>query len=300
MELRVLEQFVAVAEMLHFGRAAERLHMSQPPLSMAMQRLEQEVGVRLLDRNRRGVRLTAAGTVFLGEARQLLAGVEHAVQRARMTARGESGSLRVGCIGPAVAAGLPEVLQQFMREVPGVRVQLDEQVSVRQMGMLMEGALDIALIRRHGVLPDWCATRLFCRDVYVAALPQAHALAGESRIELADLRKDALILYPRQMGVELYDAVIAACMEAGFSPHIVQEVATKSTTLALVAAGTGVAFVPASLARAGYNGVRFVPLQGALPCVEMCWAWRRDSTNPAVPRFLACAAQLGMAQGDEG
>ncbi|UZP67460.1 LysR substrate-binding domain-containing protein [Desulfovibrio mangrovi] len=286
MELRLMEQFVAVAETLHFGRAAERLYMSQPPLSVAMQKLEAEVGVVLLERNRRGVRLTAAGEVFLAECRQILAGVQQAMTLTRRTARGEAGVLRLGCMGPAVAAGLPDVLQKFRREHPHVRVLLEEELSVRLLSMLREGSLGLAVVRLHGALPAGVQVRLFCRDAYVAALPEEHPLSASVGIDMADLRDDSIILFPRSMGEALYDAVIAACQGSGFSPRIEQEVSTKSTTLALVAAGVGVAFVPASLARAGYKGVRFVPLRSALPPVEMYWAWPAGRSNPVVERFM--------------
>lgn len=299
MELRLLEQFVAVGEELHFGRAAERLFMSQPPLSMAMQRLEQEMGVSLLARNRRGVQLTAAGAVFLGEARQVLASVARAVELARQTAEGHVGRLRLGCMGPAVAAGLSDIVQSFMAAHPDVQMQLDEQISFRQLEMLRSGALDLAVVRLHGRHPDFCHTRLFCRDVYVAAVPADHPLARQCQVSLADVRGESIILYPRRMGPELYDAVIASCHEAGFSPHIVQEVATKSTTLALVASGLGIAFVPASLAKAGYNGVQFVPMRHGLPPVEMFWAWSKESMNPVTARFLEHAersAPIGITE----
>ncbi|WBF67347.1 LysR substrate-binding domain-containing protein [Desulfovibrio subterraneus] len=289
MELRLMEQFVAVAETLHFGRAAERLHMSQPPLSMAMQRLEGELGVTLLERNRRGVRLTAAGEVFLAEVRQVLAGAQRAMTLTRRTARGEAGMLRLGCMGPAVAAGLPALVHGFRQQHPDVRILLEEQVSVRQLAMLRDGALDLAVVRLHGELPAGMQVRLLFRDEYVAAVPQSHPSAAKEMVRMEDMRDDSLILYPRSMGAELYDAVIAACHGAGFSPRIEQEVATKSTTLALVAAGLGVAFVPASLARAGYAGVSFVPLQSALPVVEMYGAWLAGCTNPVVERFMEYA-----------
>lgn len=286
MEIRLLEQFVAVAETLHFGRAAERLHMSQPPLSVAMQRLEKELGVLLLQRDRRSVRLTPAGACLLAEARRILDDVERATTLTRMVARGEHGTLRMGCMGPAVAAGLPAVIAAFRQDHPGVSVVLDEQSSVRQLAMLHDGALDIGVVRLHEEPPAWCRTRLFCRDAYVAAVPQDHALARAAWLDLAQLRDVPVILFPRHVGPHLYDAVIAACGAAGFSPNIVQELTTKSTTLALVAAGNGVAFVPASVARAGYNGVRFIPLRGALPPVLMYWAWRSDCDNPVAARFM--------------
>lgn len=286
MELRLMEQFIAVAETLHFGRAAKRLNMSQPPLSVAMQKLETELGVALLERNRRSVCLTAAGEVFLAESRHLLAVVQEAITLTRRTARGATGVLQLGCMGPAVAAGLPDIIQGFRQEQPHVRVLLEEQLSVRLLSMLREGSLDLAVIRLYGAAPADLKVRLFCRDAYVAALPEAHPCAEAEAIDMADLQDDAIILYPRFLGETLYDAVIAACQIAGFSPRIEQEVTTKSTTLALVAAGVGVAFVPASLARAGYNGVRFVDLRSELPPVEMYWAWAAGKENPVLKRFL--------------
>ncbi|EPR36359.1 transcriptional regulator, LysR family [Desulfovibrio sp. X2] len=294
MELRTLEQFVAVAEELHFGHAAERLHMSQPPLSQAVRRLEDELGVELLARTRRRVRLTAAGEAFLRGAREVLAAAGRAAEAARRAARGEVGSLSLGFVGPATGTRLPGVIRDFAAAWPEVRLSLAELPTLEQLSLLAAGRLDVGVVRLLHEPGPPLASRLFHSEPYVAVLPAGHALAGggpgaSAPLELAALRDEPLILYPRGQGPDLYDAVVGACAAAGFAPRIVQEVVRKETTLALVGAGLGLAFLPRSAVPPGDGSVACRELAGGLPPVELYLAWTADNDNPALKSFLALA-----------
>lgn len=292
MELHLLEKFVAVAEELHFGNAARRLNISQPPVSQAVQRLEELFDAELLERTRRSVRLTAAGAVLLEEARSILARVEEAGARVRQVASGLSGSVRLGFVGPAVNAGLPGLVRRFAERHQDLAVELVELTTVEQLERLSRRELDVGLVRlfrTRDARSRGLDYSLYCREPYVLALPREHRLAARRDIALSELAGVPLILFPRRNGPELHDAMLLACRDSGFSPHIVQEVEKKSTTLALVGAGIGCAFVPAS-AEGAREDVVFRPVHGPLPQVELYWVWERSGVNPARNRFLEFTA----------
>jgi DNA-binding transcriptional LysR family regulator len=298
MELRHLRYFVAVAEELHFGRAAERLHIAQPPLSRQIRDLEREVGTPLFARVPRGVELTPAGRAFLPEARLTLAQADRAGRAARRAAEGEVGRLRVGFVeGAADAAVLPDVLGFFRMHLPDVGVSLFEMDALQQAEALRTDRIDVGIL--HSPPADaaqWLRVEPVYADPMLAALPAAHRLAARARPALGDLASEPFVLFPRPGAPELHDALIARCRAAGFSPRVVQEAAGWHTLAGLVAAGVGVAFVPRSLALLGRPGVTYRPLRGLGVELSMSAAWKRGARSAVRDRFVTTLRTVARAQ----
>ncbi len=284
MELRHLRYFVAVAEELHFRRAAERLHVSQPPLSQQIRALERELGVELFSRNRRRVELTAPGRALLGRAREILAAVDDAVETTRRVARGEAGELAVGFVGSAMYGALPDVLREFRAMRPGVGLRLRELPTGAALDALAEGRIDVGVVRPAQV-DAGIALDVVAREAVVVALPEAHRLAGRRRLALRDLAGEDFVLLARREAPGLRAAIDAL----GAEPHEVQEVAEVRTVLGLVAAGVGVSLVPEAVAGAERAGVRFLPLAGRAPTVDLALAWREGDGSPALAAFRELA-----------
>ena len=263
MELRHLRYFVTVAREGHVTRAAEKLHMQQPPLSQQIRALEREIGATLFERHPRGVSLTDAGRSFLADAETILASVEHATVRARRTARGETGRIAVGFTTSAPFHPLvARAMREFRRQRPDVAFGLEESGSGELLAGLREERLDVAFIRSGLVDREGITVHELLHEDMVAALPARHRLVARPKLALKDLADENMILYRRPDGRGLYDVIIAACAEAGFSPHVGQEAPRIVSTLNLVAAGLGVTLVPASLSRLPLEGVTYRPLRG--------------------------------------
>jgi DNA-binding transcriptional LysR family regulator len=281
-ELRHVRYFVAVAEELHFGRAALRLRIAQPALSQQIQRLEAELGVRLLIRNRRRVALSPAGAAFLPEARAALAQAERAARVARRTAAGELGRLVLGFVGSVTDELLPRVLPAFRTRCPGLRLELREMTSAEQVAALERGELDLGLLRPPAA---GLSTRLICREPLLLALPAGHRLAGREEVDGGELDGEPFVLFPRHKGPGLYDLIIDYCRRSGVSPDIVQEAVQMQTITALVAAGTGLAVVPSSQRAVSRSGLVFRPLRNA-PTVDLVAAWSDPRRTPACTTAL--------------
>jgi len=294
-DLRQIRRFVAVAEELHFGRAARRLGLSQPPLSMEIRALEREVGAALFTRTQRKVELTTAGATLLGEARRLLAQAEMAVTQTRRAARGEVGRLAIGFVSTADYSLLPPLIRRFRARQPDIALTLTEATGDRQLALLAAGELDLGLMIgavAHGDL----ASRPVYREALIVALPIAHRLArrratGLARrhapVEAAALADDGLILFPRPLAPTLHDRVIGVCQQAGFTPRIAQEAVQMQTILGLVAAGLGIALVPACMANLRRAGVVYARLRRPGAAIETCAVWRRDEASPVLAALLA-------------
>ncbi len=289
-ELRHLRYFVAVAEELHFGRAAARLHISQPPLSMQIRALEESLGVQLLLRTQRRVSLTQAGSVFLDEARQILARTESAMLLAMRASRGEVGNLTIGFISTADYNVLPPLLREFRSRAPDVRLTLHESTTDRQLADLVDGRIDVGFV--HPPVEDLrLAYRTIYREPLLAALPASHPLAhARGKIRLAALADTPFILFPRPLAPSLYDAVVSFCRSAGFSPRIDQEAVQMQTIVSLVSAEIGVALIPASLRHLGRTGVVYKALIERSPDTEIGIAWRRDDPRAMLQLVLDIAA----------
>lgn len=294
MELRHLKYFVAVAEELHFGRAAQRLHLSQPPLSQQIKSLEQELGAQLFQRSSRKVELTPAGKVLLDRARTLLALADAAAEEVGRVAAGLEGTLRLGFVTPAMDGPLSGVLAKYKQNKPGVRLELKEASSLDQLKDLRSGHLDVAVIRsKHGQDMSGLASQPFMREPYVIAMPKGHDLAGKGSLGLKELDGRSFIFFPRNQGPKLHDQIMAAFERAGAQPLISQEVLSKRTMLALVAAGLGLALVPASSARAAGHDLVFRQVDDPLPLVEADAVWSPANPSPLVHDFVAKLPHLG-------
>jgi DNA-binding transcriptional LysR family regulator len=288
MELRHLRYFVAVAEELHFGRAAARLHIAQPPLSQQILRLEAELGVELLRRNRRSVQLTDAGRLLLEQSRPLLAQADHLEQLLRQAGAGEVGRLAVGFVGSASYEALPRILREFRDRHPQVELRLDELTTAGQVAALNAGRIDVGLVRPPVGDSSLELTPLV-EERLVAALPDSHPLARRKRVRVAALAEEPFVLVPRRLGTGLYDDVLAVCREAGFSPHVVQEASEMQTIVSLVSAGIGVSLVPESVETFSPPRVAYRPLSGPNASLEIALAHRPGERSPLVERFREVA-----------
>jgi DNA-binding transcriptional LysR family regulator len=284
MELRHLRYFVAVAEERHFGRAAQRLRIAQPPLSRQIQMLESELGFALFDRSRRKVELTAAGAVLLDHARRIFEAIDLAVHEAARASKGESGRLVVGYPSSLAYSGLTELLRAYRARFPEVEVVLREMPPQHQIDALKRSEIDVGFIRGRFVEPT-IASECVRREPLVVALPAEHPLAGRARIKLAQLALDPFVIFPRDRGPVFFDQIVSMCHDAGFTPRITQQ-APQLDLVSLVAAGFGVSIVPESLRLLGRDGITFRPLVGA-PVSELLAAWRSGEPSPAVHEFVA-------------
>jgi len=291
MELRHLRYFVTLAEELHFGRAAQRLHIAQPPLSQQIRQLETELGFELLHRTKRTVLLTEAGQVFLEEVQQILKQLEQAIQIGRQTSRGEVGQLIIGFVSSASYNVLPEILRTFRKCVPCVSIELRELTTNQQLQWLREGRIDVGFLRPP-VEETLFSTETIFREPLVVALPKGHPLANQSDVSLASLCSEPFILFPRKYASGLYDAIISLCQQAGFSPKVAQEATEMQTIVSLVAAEMGVAIVPASLQHLQRTGVVYKNLQEKTPEVAINMIWQCHDTSPTVQRFLEVVRQV--------
>lgn len=238
-ELRHFRYFLAVAETLHFSRAAERLGMAQPPLSQQIKRLEQLIGHRLFDRTTRGVKLTLAGQLLAERARSTIEKVQDDVAQVRRLGRGEEGTLTVGFSGSVMFTDLPAAIESYRRRYPKVELRLRELSTSAQISALLTGTIDLAFLRDGDQTEGIEISTLF-EERYVAVLPEAHALAGKRSLRVRDLRKEPFILFARRMGPLAFDRTIACCERDGFRPNIVQDAPQWPTLVRLVAAGLGV------------------------------------------------------------
>lgn len=290
MELRHLRYFIAVAEELHFSRAADRLHMAQPPLSQQIQQLEAELGVALLHRRtKRQVQLTEAGQVFLQAAYQLLAQLEQAVRATQRTGRGELGQLVVGFTSSVAYDILPSLLQRFREQYPSVRLVLQELTTSQQEQALRDGRIQVGF--GHPPI-DEDELNLVCilQEALVVALPDGHPLAQKPQVSVRSLANEPFILFPRPLGPGLYDQIVSLCQRANFSPQVAQEAIQMQTIIGLVSGGMGIALVPASMQNLQRAGVAYRPLQESTPLVETAVIWRKADPSPTVQAFLHCVS----------
>ncbi|ADG88515.1 LysR family transcriptional regulator [Thermobispora bispora] len=291
MEIRHLTAFVAVAEELHFGRAARRLQMAQPPLSQQIRQLERELGVQLFERNTRSVRLTSAGEAFLGPARKVLEDLDLAARAARAAGRGEYGRVTIGFAGASSHNTLPLLTRAVRAAHPGIELVLLGQTYANvALAKVAEGSLDLGFVRLPVTTPG-IETRVIGEEELVCALPADHPLAGCDRIDLADLAGEPFVSFPANAGSSLRDATVKACVNAGFHPRIVQEAPDSYTILALVAAGVGVTLTLSSCLHVQQTGLVYRRLAGPGIRLQAALAWRSDNPSAALRAVLAVAEQ---------
>lgn len=290
MELRHLRYFVAVAEELHFGRAAQRLFMAQPPLSQQILQLEREIGTALFARTNRRVELTPAGQVFLQEAREILARVDHAVLTAQRASRGEAGWLGVGFVASATYDVLPVILRRFRERFPEVELVLTELLGTEQGTALRENRIHVGFARLPSDV-EGIVLETVAQNSLMVALPTTHRLAEQETLALHDLAEEPFILFPRQPESNYADYIIRLCASAGFTPNIVQKTGEMQTAVSLVYAGIGVAIVPASVQNLRREGVVYRPFAEPVPTIALTMCYRRHDPSPILPHFLAIARE---------
>lgn len=279
-----LRGFVAVAEELHFGRAADRLNMTQPPLSRQIQKLERAIGVQLFERDNRRVELTAAGSAFLSEARRLLALADNAPDLARRISAGSAGTVRIGFTAASMFAVLPAVLRRIDEGLPDVDVDLYEMVTGEQIEALLAHELDLG-VARPPFDPDVFDSRVISREAIVVAVPAGHRLTRLGRpIDAQDLASEPLIMHAPGKARYFYDLVVSLVPIR--HQNVVHSVSQVLTMVWLVSAGRGIAFIPEAATRLGIDGVEFLPLAGVEKPVELHLLWLKDSKNPALWQVL--------------
>jgi DNA-binding transcriptional LysR family regulator len=290
MELRHLRYFVTVAEELHFTRAAERLGIQQPPLSLQIRHLEEELGTTLFHRLSRGVELTECGAMLLEEARVILDQVERTKTGLQRRARGETGRIRLGFAGATYFQPLvPGIVRAFRERYPGVVLFPEQSNTPRLVAGLRSGEVDVAFVRPPVSDGDGLAVDPLSDEPMLIVLPDLHPHAGDSSMPLAALAEETLILFPRAVGPGLYDAIIAGCQRAGFSPKLGQEAPQISSIVPLVAAGFGVSIVPRSIEQIRTEGIAYLPIQGEVPRAPISLAYRRGDHSTIVRNFVALA-----------
>lgn len=299
MELRHLRAFTVLADELHFGRAAERLGIAQPPLSIQIQSLEASLGVRLFDRSRRRVALTEAGRLFLPEALATLAQAERARGIAQRAARGETGRIEVGFAGSApFNAIMPGIINRFRRAWPDVHMVLREIPTNEQLRQLADGSLDVGFIRPGR--PEevaGVASHVVLDEPLLVVLPADHRLAGRQVLSVAELADEPFILQPRAIGTGLYDKVVSLCAATGFRPNVVLEAHQMSTMVVLAATGLGIAIVPEAMRRLQVEGCRFVLIADVGASMVLAVVHRLGDERTIVRRFVDAAIDYSRYRG---
>lgn len=291
MDMRHLRYFIAVAEELHFTRAASRLHIAQPPLSRQIRELEEELGVTLLHRTKRRIELTDAGQVFLDKARQVLAAADSAIVETQRAQRGQTGKIAVGFFEQTAYTLLPPILHAFQKRFPEVDVQLRWYPVVEQVKALQRGDTDIAFVRPVVELGE-VYTELLLKESFVLAVPRDHRFAQQEVVSLNECVGERLINYTQTLAPDYCAAITQACAAAGIVPGDFLEVGQVYTALGLVSAGVGLAFVPASVQRVRFDNVVYRPLREKRLQSQAYLAWTRPHPSALLTSFVAVAKRV--------
>ncbi len=302
MELRHLRYFVTLAEELHFGRAAERLHIAQPPLSQQIRQLETELGFELFHRTKRKVKLSEAGKVFLVEVQQIFRQLEQAIFLGRQISRGEIGQLVIGFVSSAAYNILPDFLLHFRNNNPSINLELHELTTDEQLRWLQSGRIDVGFVRPPVDENTYESKIIFQESLAlsealpkVIALPQNHPLANLDKVSLQSLKNESFILFPRFLAPGLYDLIISFCQQVEFSPQLAQEAIQMQTIVSLVAAEIGVAIVPESLQNLQRTGVVYKSFVEETPQVSIAMIWRKNDVSAILQKFLGVAQEISCA-----
>lgn len=295
-DFRQLRYFIAVAEELSFTRAAQRLHLSQPPLSQQIQSLERDLGVRLFERSKRHVVLTGPGELFLEQARQILQQAEDARRQVGEAAAGFSGHLRLAyTVSVSFHPALPQTLLRFGLKAPNVHLLLDEMYTEPQFSALRAGQIDVGFVRdepAHGDDAKALRLEVIDREPLLLALPSGHPLATRRQLRLGEVGNQPFVTQPREQAAALYDRLVQLAAKADFHPQIRQHAQQLTGLLALVAAGIGLALVPATMRAVRLAGVSYVPLHDPDACLLLAVASRANDPSPVLAQFLSTVAEL--------
>lgn len=292
MELRHIRAFIAVAEELHFGRAAERLHIAQPPLSQQIRQLETHLGVRLFDRNTRSVSLTSAGEALLEPAHAVLDSVEDAQRAARAGGRGEYGRVTIGFAGASSEAALPALARAVRRAHPNLELDMRGQLYANTaLAKVADGSLDLGFVRLPIATPG-VEYQVVEAEELIVALPAGHPLAEQETIALRDLAQESFITFPADSGSSLHAITQQVCLNEGFAPKVVQSAPDSYTILALVAAGVGVTLTLTSCMHARHDDVVYRRLSDDIPVLEAAISWRTMNTSSALQPVLAVLREV--------
>jgi DNA-binding transcriptional LysR family regulator len=286
MEFRHLKHFIAVAEELHFARAASRLHITQPALSKQIQLLEQDLGFPLFYRTKQRVELLDAGHVLLDEARRILRQAENAVASAWRTHNGQSGRLLIGFHSSATLEVLPKILRKYRRLFPDVMVELSEILGIRGSELVLDNPLSVGLLRSPSVNEESFCMETILREPFVVAVPNSHPVAKQDSVRIKSLADELFIVPHRQPGWDYSDAVFQLLRDNGIEPQIGQEAGQMLTIASLVAGGLGIALVPASFSNLRLPGVIYRPIKGRSRTTDLATVWKRDSRASTVRAFL--------------
>lgn len=285
MNLRQVKYFVAVAEELHFGRAALRLHISQPPLSMNIRQLEDSLGVELLSRTNKSVRLTSAGAAFYEESLRLLRQADEMQRVAERVAKGQTGSLRVGFTSSMLFRGLEDIVDHYRRRYPGVAISLKEMNSSEQLNALIREQIDAGFVHNYQANDDISA-RLFLAERFICSLPSRHPLAATPIVPVQKLRYEPFLLFPHALSPHYHDQIVAICVNAGFSPEVLYEVRSWLTIVELVSQSMGIALVPASMQKIRNPGIVFRPIDDSSILSETHCVWRKGTMPATITHFV--------------
>ena len=284
-ELRQLRYFLAVAEELHFRRAAERLHIAQPALSRQIQQLEAIIGIRLFERTNRKVMLTEAGEVFYSEAKTIFEHIDSAIYKTQRAALGEWGEVKLTFTAPAMSTVLPSILRTYKRNFPKIKVTLTELSTFAQIEALKTGEADCGFFHPTTTISNITVTEVFSEPIGIV-VPKSHPLATRKKVRLVDFGDDSFILFPRTYNPYLYDHIITICQQVGFSPNIVEEISPRSNAISLVAAEMGITFLSQSLCSLCGQDVVYKPLAGLTPQLKLVYGWQARNASACLSLFL--------------
>jgi DNA-binding transcriptional LysR family regulator len=285
MEFRHLRYFVVLADELHFGRAARRLAISQPPLSLNIQQLEGSLGVTLFERNSKGVKLTPAGIAFREAALRLLAETEQAKDIVQQVARGVLSRVRIGFVGSMLFRDMPERLTAFQTEQPRVEIVLTELNSAEQIDALLRGQIDLGFVHTERV-PRELRKMLYRSEPFVCCVPEGHPVARKKMVKLESLSEEPFVLFARDASPDYYERILALCAEQGLQPRIKHEVRHWLSVVSLVSKGMGIALVPRALTESGIAGVRFLPIPHSRFVSDVYCIWNERQMPAVLPALL--------------
>ncbi|MDQ3292204.1 MAG: LysR family transcriptional regulator [Bacteroidota bacterium] len=281
MDLRHLNYFLVLAEELHFGRAAERLHISQPPLTRMIQQIENDLGVALFERTKRSVKLTPAGAELWQDAKQMLQQMQTVKKRLATHGQGQTGTLKIGYVGAVMHSALPTLLADFAKAYPQVKLYFEEQPNQNLVHELNNGTMDVAFVRTWLHVEN-LQEDLILSEPFVAVLPEHHPLANNKKIAVKDLQQEKFITFTRECGPTIFDNFVVLCAKAGFTPHILHHASQLNSVLRLVECGFGISLLPQHVQH-GYNlKIKFIPLEDASENIPLLMLSRKENPNPAL------------------